>query len=111
MVCFSPKQGNDVSRVAAWQDKAEGFQCEAEESVNNSPRFSRFRSPEPDLIRAPKYHLSKAPSLHPHLQTSYLCSVLFFTEKSSTLSSFKVILMSVWWPGSKLVTFYLRKEH
>lgn len=57
MVCFSPKQG---SRVAAWQDKAEGFQCEAEESVNNSPRFSSL-SPEPYLIRAPKkYHLSKA---------------------------------------------------
>lgn len=37
MVCFSPKQGNDVSRVAAWQDKVEGFQCETEESVNNSP--------------------------------------------------------------------------
>lgn len=48
MVCFSPKQGYDVISVAAWQDKAEGFQCEVEESVCNSPRFSRFRSPEPD---------------------------------------------------------------
>lgn len=33
MVCFSPKQGYDVISVAAWQDKAEGFQREAEESV------------------------------------------------------------------------------
>lgn len=30
MVCFSPKQSNDVIRISAWQDKAEGFNCEVE---------------------------------------------------------------------------------
>lgn len=30
MVCFPPKEGNDVIRIPAWQDKAEGFNCEVE---------------------------------------------------------------------------------